>query len=219
MLFSWCFDSAGIHFVESLNLQTKMSWSKEFSISGLQWTCRSEGGTSVISGGCYLALSSWMGILLVSRSGVPSGKQCLISILSCFQVFFFFFAYVFEVECPQQNTDALTLVATLVCHDLVYFCSQRVAFMTLYVFCSTCLCFTWTWTCAPPCLTSRREAATAPAPRPRSPQIINCAAVRAAIDEEEVNYRVTGRYSGWRPGWVGLATFLPPSLCVDFFFC
>ena len=71
----------------------------------------------------------------------------------------------------------------------------------------------------PPCLTARREAVTAaaPAPRPRPPQIINCAAVRAAIDEEEVNYRVweevTGRYLGWRPGWVGLATFLPPSLC------
>ena len=50
-----------------------------------------------------------------------------------FKLFFFAFC-VFEVECPQQNTDALTLVATLVCHDLVYFCSQRVAFMTLYVF-------------------------------------------------------------------------------------
>ena len=60
-------------------------------------------------------------MLLVSRSGVPSGKQCLTSILSCFQVVFFS-AYVLEVECPQQNTDALTLIATLVCHDLVYFC-------------------------------------------------------------------------------------------------
>ena len=108
-------------FVESSNLQTKMSWSREFSSSGLQWTCRSAGGTSVISGGCYLALSSWMGMLLVSRSGVPSGKQCLISILSCFQVVVFLllvFFCVFEVECPQQNTDALTLVATLMCHDL-----------------------------------------------------------------------------------------------------
>ena len=57
----------------------------------------------------------------------------IISILSCFQVFFFFPFCVFEVECPQQNTDALTLVATIVCHDLVYFCS-RVSFMTLYVF-------------------------------------------------------------------------------------
>ena len=135
MLFLWCFYSAGIHFVESLNLQTKMSWSKEFSSSGLQWTCRSAGGTSVISGGCYLALSSWMGILLVSRSGVPSGKQCLISILSCFQVFFlFFFCLCSWSGMPSTNTDALTLVATLVCHDLVYFCSQWVAFMTLYVF-------------------------------------------------------------------------------------
>ena len=26
----------------------------------------------------------------------------------------------FEVECPQYNTDALTLVATLMCHDLVF---------------------------------------------------------------------------------------------------
>ena len=61
-------------------------------------------------------------MLLVSRSGVPSGKQCLISILLCFQVIIFFYAFcVIEVECPQQNTDALTLVATLVCHDLVCF--------------------------------------------------------------------------------------------------
>ena len=71
-------------------------------------------------------------------------------------------------------------------------------------------------------LTACREAAAAPAPHPRPPQFINCAAVSVAIDEEEVNYRVwekvTGRYSGWRPGWVGLATFLPPSLYVDFFF-
>ena len=58
----------------------------------------------------------------------------IISILPCFQVCFFFPFCVFEVECPQQNTDALTLVATLVCHDLVYFCSQRVSFMTLYGF-------------------------------------------------------------------------------------
>ena len=53
---------------------------------------------------------------------------------------FFFFAYVLEVECPQQNTDALTLVATLMCHDLVYFCSHRVAFM--YVFAPLAFCFT-----------------------------------------------------------------------------
>ena len=45
-------------FVESSNLQTKMSWSKEFRSSGLQWTYRSAGGTSVISGGCYLVLSN-----------------------------------------------------------------------------------------------------------------------------------------------------------------
>ena len=58
-------------------------------------------------------------------------------------------------------------------------------------------------------LTARREAAAAhvpqaPASRPPPPRIIDRAAVRAAIDEEEVNYRVweevTGRYSGWRPG-------------------
>ena len=67
-------------------------------------------------------------MLLVSRSGVPSGKQCLISILSCFQVVVFLF---FFLACLcSYNTDALTLVH--LCHDLVYFCSQRVAFM--YVF-------------------------------------------------------------------------------------
>ena len=76
-----------------------------------------------------------MGILLVSRSGVPSGKQCLDHFHTVmFSSLFFFPFCAFEVECPQQNTDALTLVATLVCYDLVYFCSQRVAFMTLYVF-------------------------------------------------------------------------------------
>ena len=73
--------------VESSNLHTKMSWSREFSSSGLQWTCRSAGGTSVISGGCYLALSSWMGMLLVSRNSA-SFPYC--------RVFVFFFVFFFE---------------------------------------------------------------------------------------------------------------------------
>ena len=67
-------------------------------------------------------------MLLVSRSGVPSGKQCLAhfhTVMFSRCCFSFFFACV-----CSYNTDALTLVHS--CHDLVYFCSQRVAFM--YVF-------------------------------------------------------------------------------------
>ena len=68
-------------------------------------------------------------MLLVSRSGVPSGKQCLISILSCFQVVFFLFACL-----CSYDTDVLTLVYS--CHDLVYFCSFRIFFSPVEVECS-----------------------------------------------------------------------------------
>ena len=78
------------------------------------------------------------GMLLVSRSGVPSGKQCLISILSCFQVVVFFCLCSWS-EMP--STKHWCFDPGMYTH-VSWFSLFLLSTSSFHVrFCSSCLCF------------------------------------------------------------------------------
>ena len=108
----------------------EVHWSSQ---EGVTSHCRAEWG-------CYWFLE--VECPLENSASFPYAMFSSVFILACFCLFF----CVFEVKYPQQNISfdpGITYTHNVMCHDLVYFCRQEVAFMYAFLLLKwNALCFT-----------------------------------------------------------------------------